>query len=276
MSTKPQDPLVRQYLIDIGRFAPLSKAEQICLGERFKRGDAAAGERLIRHNLKLVVSIARMYRCQGVAFLDLIQIGNMGLLKAIKKYDPIKGIKFSSYVNERVHRRLQKAVADPEVIHVPDSTLKIMRQFAATGPTDNGCAHKANGRRAGKLSALRIAGLRVKSMRSLDVLMGDREESLGEFMYGNTGLPEATVRSELIQEALTSALEALNPHEQKIVRLLSVVEVRNGFGFSEVARRFSPPISREWVRRIIQERIRPKLLANPFFAQAYKLWCSPG
>jgi RNA polymerase primary sigma factor len=250
------------FLREAGRHALLTAAQEVTLAKRIERGDLVAKERMIQSNLRLVVSIAKNYRNQGLPFLDLIQEGTLGLIRAVEKFDWRRGFKFSTYATWWIRQAVARALADKArtirmPVHIVERLQKMNRAertlWTALGrePTLAEIAEEAN------LSLQQVLEVRAaaRASTSLDAPVGDTDDAvLGDFVAGDDLLPEETVELALRSQALRAALRALPDREREVVTL------RYGLGgtepktLEEIGRRLG--LTRERVRQIELDSLR--------------------
>jgi RNA polymerase primary sigma factor len=250
------------FLREAGRHSLLSAAQEVELAKRIERGDSAAKNEMIQSNLRLVVSIAKNYRNQGLPFLDLIQEGTLGLIRAVEKFDWRRGFKFSTYATWWIRQAVARALADKArtirmPVHIVERLQKMNRAerllWTQLGrePTLEEIAEEAS------LTAQQVLDVRAaaRASTSLDAPIGDSEDAvLGDFVASDAPLPEETVELTLRSQALRQALAALPERERDVVTL------RYGIGgiepktLEEIGRRLG--LTRERVRQIELETLR--------------------
>ncbi|MBF1714914.1 MAG: sigma-70 family RNA polymerase sigma factor, partial [Selenomonas sp.] len=222
------DDPVRMYLKEIGRVPLLTADEEIELARRMEAGDESARHRLEEANLRLVVSIAKRYVGRGMLFLDLIQEGNLGLLKAVEKFDYSKGYKFSTYATWWIRQAITRAIADQaRTIRIPvhmvetiNKYIRISRQLLqdlGRDPTAEEVAKEMG------LSTLRVREIMKIAQEpvSLETPIGEEEDShLGDFIEDEAALDPADAASVmLLKEQITEVLQTLAPREAEVLRL---------------------------------------------------------
>ena len=229
-----EDP-VRMYLKEIGKVPLLSAEEEIELAKRMENGDQAAKKRLAEANLRLVVSIAKRYVGRGMLFLDLIQEGNLGLIKAVEKFDYTKGYKFSTYATWWIRQAITRAIADQArtiriPVHMVETINKLIRvsrqllQELGREPTPEEIAEEMNMPVERVREILKISQEPV----SLETPIGEEEDShLGDFIQDdNVPVPAEAAAQTLLKEQLDEVLDTLTEREQKVLRLrLSLIHI---------------------------------------------------
>ena len=215
------------FLKDIGRVPLLTAAQEVELAKRIERGDMPAKQRMVESNLRLVVSIAKNYRNQGLPFLDLIQEGTIGLVRAAEKFDHRKGFKFSTYATWWIRQAVQRGVANKArtiriPVHVVEREQKVMRAeralVAETGhaPTDDAVAERS------KLSLKHVREVRAaaRAVASLDKPVGEEDSAaFGDLFAAEGRLPDEEVEVQLTEDALRRAVDDLPEREQMVVKL---------------------------------------------------------
>jgi RNA polymerase primary sigma factor len=257
------DPL-QQFLDGIAKTPLLTAAEEVALAKRIERGDLAAKEHMIQANLRLVVSIAKRYRNQGLPFLDLIQEGSIGLVRAVEKFDHRKGFKFSTYATWWIRQAISRAIADKaRTIRIPihvDNVLKKLdgaqRKLEATGDRDPTVEEiaAAAGVDPDEADVLMRA---AQPMVSLDKPMGDDGDSgaFAEIIPDEDAPSPFDVAAEsLLHERLNDALENLSYRERRIIELRWGLGGEQPRNLDEVARLFH--LTRERTRQIEEGAIR--------------------
>ena len=257
-----EDP-VKVYLKEIGGYPLLSAEEEIELAIKISEGDAAAKEKLSNANLRLVVSIAKRYVGRGLQFLDLIQEGNIGLLKAVDKFDYTKGFKFSTYATWWIRQAITRAIADQArnvrlPVHMVE-TINRMKKIRTKLLHDNG--HEPTVEELA--DALDLDEKKVRDIIrvaqdpvSLETPIGEEEDShLGDFIPDEDALapPEAASRNMLKME-IAKVLETLTPREAKVLTLRFGLEDGNQKTLEEVGKEFN--VTRERIRQIEAKALR--------------------
>ncbi|HOA90356.1 MAG: RNA polymerase sigma factor RpoD [Bacillota bacterium] len=257
------DDPVRMYLKEIGRVPLLTPEEEVELAKRIERGDEEARRRLTEANLRLVVSIAKRYVGRGMLFLDLIQEGNLGLIKAVEKFDYSKGFKFSTYATWWIRQAITRAIADQArtiriPVHMVETINKLVRvqrqllQELGRDPTPEEIGEEM-GIPSEKVSEiLRIAQEPV----SLATPIGEEEDShLGDFIPDEDAPAPAEVASaQLLREQLEEVLTSLTPREQKVLKLRFGLDDGRQRTLEEVGKEFG--VTRERIRQIEAKALR--------------------
>ncbi len=256
------DP-VRMYLKEIGKVNLLTAAEEVDLAKRIEQGDVDARKTLTNANLRLVVSIAKRYVGKGMAFLDLIQEGNLGLLKAVEKFDYTKGYKFSTYATWWIRQAITRAIADQArtiriPVHMVETINKIMRtsrvlvQELGRDPTTAEIAAKLSMTEERVTEILKIAQDPV----SLETPIGEEEDShLGDFIPDEDALaPDEVASYMLLREQLFEVLGTLTERESKVLILRFGLEEGRPRTLEEVGEIFN--VTRERIRQIEAKALR--------------------
>ena len=257
------DDPVRMYLKEIGKVDLLSPDEEIELAKRMLEGDEKAKKRLAEANLRLVVSIAKRYVGRGMQFLDLIQEGNLGLIKAVEKFDYTKGYKFSTYATWWIRQAITRAIADQArtiriPVHMVETINKVIRvsrqllQELGHDPSPEEIADEM-GIPADKVrEIMKIAQEPV----SLETPIGEEEDShLGDFIPDDDAPEPAEVASfTLLKEQLVEVLKTLTPREEKVLRLRFGIEDGRTRTLEEVGKEFN--VTRERIRQIEAKALR--------------------
>ncbi len=257
-----EDP-VRMYLKEIGKVPLLSAEEEIELAKRMEKGDEEAKKRLAEANLRLVVSIAKRYVGRGMLFLDLIQEGNLGLIKAVEKFDYTKGYKFSTYATWWIRQAITRAIADQArtiriPVHMVETINKLIRvsrqllQELGREPLPEEIAAEMN------LPVERVREILKISQEpvSLETPIGEEEDShLGDFIQDdNVPVPAEAAAFTLLKEQLVEVLETLTDREQKVLRLRFGLDDGRARTLEEVGREFK--VTRERIRQIEAKALR--------------------
>ena len=257
-----EDP-VRMYLKEIGKVPLLSAEEEIDLARRMENGDEAAKKRLAEANLRLVVSIAKRYVGRGMLFLDLIQEGNLGLIKAVEKFDYTKGYKFSTYATWWIHQAITRAIADQArtiriPVHMVETINKLIRvsrqllQELGREPTPEEIAEEMSMPVERVREILKISQEPV----SLETPIGEEEDShLGDFIQDdNVPVPADAAAFTLLKEQLVEVLSTLTEREQKVLRLRFGLDDGRARTLEEVGKVFN--VTRERIRQIEAKALR--------------------
>ncbi len=261
-SIQMDDP-VKVYLKEIGKVPLLSAEEEIELAMRIADNDPEAKKRLEEANLRLVVSIAKRYGGRGMQFLDLIQEGNLGLIKAVEKFDYTKGFKFSTYATWWIRQAITRAIADQaRTIRIPVHMVETINKVKKTNSL---LLHK-NGREPTAEEIAAELGMSVEKVReilrvaqepvSLETPIGEEEDShLGDFIPDEDALAPADAASQiLLKEALNSVLKTLTPREAKVLSLRFGLEDGHPKTLEEVGAEFN--VTRERIRQIEAKALR--------------------
>ncbi len=257
-----EDP-VRMYLKEIGKVPLLTAEEEISLAQRMEAGDEEAKKRLAEANLRLVVSIAKRYVGRGMLFLDLIQEGNLGLIKAVEKFDYRKGYKFSTYATWWIRQAITRAIADQArtiriPVHMVETINKLIRvsrqllQELGREPTPEEIAEEMN------MSVDRVREILKISQEpvSLETPIGEEEDShLGDFIQDdNVPVPADAAAFSLLREQLKEVLGTLTEREQKVLRLRFGLDDGRARTLEEVGKEFN--VTRERIRQIEAKALR--------------------
>jgi RNA polymerase primary sigma factor len=257
-----EDP-VRMYLKEIGKVPLLSADEEIELAKKMELGDEEAKKRLAEANLRLVVSIAKRYVGRGMLFLDLIQEGNLGLIKAVEKFDYRKGYKFSTYATWWIRQAITRAIADQArtiriPVHMVETINKLIRvsrqllQELGREPTPEEIAKEMNMSEERVREILKISQEPV----SLETPIGEEEDShLGDFIQDdNVPVPADAAAFTLLKEQLVEVLDTLTDREQKVLRLRFGLDDGRARTLEEVGKEFN--VTRERIRQIEAKALR--------------------
>ena len=257
-----EDP-VRMYLKEIGKVNLLTADEEIELAKRMEQGDENAKKRLAEANLRLVVSIAKRYVGRGMPFLDLIQEGNLGLIKAVEKFDYRKGYKFSTYATWWIRQAITRAIADQArtiriPVHMVETINKLIRvsrqllQELGREPTPEEIAKEMD------MSVDRVREILKISQEpvSLETPIGEEEDShLGDFIQDdNVPVPADAAAFTLLKEQLVEVLSTLTDREQKVLRLRFGLDDGRARTLEEVGKEFN--VTRERIRQIEAKALR--------------------
>ena len=257
-----EDP-VRMYLKEIGKVPLLNAEEEINLAKRMENGDQEAKKRLAEANLRLVVSIAKRYVGRGMLFLDLIQEGNLGLIKAVEKFDYSKGYKFSTYATWWIRQAITRAIADQArtiriPVHMVETINKLLRvsrqllQELGREPLPEEIAKEMD------IPVERVREIQKISQEpvSLETPIGEEEDShLGDFIQDdNVPVPADEAAFTLLKEQLVEVLSTLTEREQKVLRLRFGLDDGRARTLEEVGREFN--VTRERIRQIEAKALR--------------------
>ena len=257
------DDPVRMYLKEIGKVPLLSAEEEIELALRMEAGDTEAKRRLAEANLRLVVSIAKRYVGRGMLFLDLIQEGNLGLIKAVEKFDYRKGFKFSTYATWWIRQAITRAIADQArtiriPVHMVETINKLIRvsrqllQELGREPHPEEIAREMN------MSVEKVREIMKISQEpvSLETPIGEEEDShLGDFIPDDDApAPAEAAAFTLLKEQLIDVLDTLTPREEKVLRLRFGLDDGRARTLEEVGKEFN--VTRERIRQIEAKALR--------------------
>jgi RNA polymerase primary sigma factor len=269
LTVEPSLDSLRLYLRSIGRVALLTADQEVSLAKRIERGDMAAKQRMIEANLRLVVSIAKSYLGRGLTFLDLIQEGSMGLIRAVEKFDYRRGYKFSTYATWWIRQAVTRAIADKgRTIRIPvhmveklNKVVHVERQLVqqlGREPTSEEIAAELETNVREVRDVLRMAQQPV----SLEKPIGEEEESeLGDFVEDQTAESPFELASErLRRENLRRALAALPEREREVIEMRFGLTGERPYTLEEVGRAFN--VTRERIRQIENHTLK-KLEALP-------------
>ena len=257
------DDPVRMYLKEIGRVPLLTADEEVALAKRMQDGDEIAQKRLAEANLRLVVSIAKRYVGRGMLFLDLIQEGNLGLIKAVEKFDYTKGYKFSTYATWWIRQAITRAIADQArtiriPVHMVETINKLIRvsrqllQQLGREPSPEEIAKEMD------ISVERVREIMKIAQEpvSLETPIGEEEDShLGDFIEDQDAPAPADAASfMLLKEQLEEVLDTLTPREEKVLRLRFGLDDGRARTLEEVGQNFG--VTRERIRQIEAKALR--------------------
>ena len=267
---------VKMYLREIGQYDLLSREEEIKLAEAAANGDQKAKDDLVNHNLRLVVSIAKRYMGRGLTLLDLIQEGNMGLIKAVDKYDVSKGFKFSTYATYWIKQAISRAVMDQarniripvHIIELMSNIKKVERDF-----------QQIHGREPKETEVAAALGIEVKKVKeaytwmkdttSLDIMVGDDDEdtTVGSFIEDESVVPAFTAIEENDRTtAIRNILDTLNDREKMVIVRRFGIGLDRAETLDEIGKELG--LSRERIRQIEAAALRK--LRNPRRANLLK------
>lgn len=254
------DDSVRLYLREIGKFPLLTAEEELNLSRKAAAGDKKAKDKMAEYNMRLVVSIAKRYSGRGLDFLDLIQEGNTGLLRAVEKFDPEKGFKFSTYATWWIRQAITRAIADQArtiriPVHMVETINKLLRtqrrmtQELNREPTIEELAKELEMEPDKVEYVIKIK----QDITSLDAGVGrdgeDEDSVLGDFIEDEDGeTPETSAANQLLKEQVQAILSTLSEREQKIVRMRFGLDNGKSHTLEEVGQEFA--VTRERIRQI--------------------------
>ena len=254
------DDSVRLYLREIGKIPLLNSEEELALAQRVVAGDKKAKDKMAEANMRLVVSIAKRYSGRGLDFLDLIQEGNTGLLRAVEKFDPDKGFKFSTYATWWIRQAITRAIADQArtiriPVHMVETINKLLRtqrrmtQELNREPTIDELAAELEMEPEKVEYVIKIK----QDITSLDAGVGrdgeDEDSVLGDFIEDEDGTtPEESATNQLLKEQVQSVLSTLSDREQKIIKMRFGLENGKSHTLEEVGQEFA--VTRERIRQI--------------------------
>lgn len=261
------DP-IREYLKEIGSIPLLTQEQEQDLAKRKSEGDAEAGKKLVEANLRLVVSIAKRYTGRGMSFLDLVQEGNIGLMKAVEKFDYTKGYRLSTYATWWVKQSVTRALADQSrtirlPVHMVEAVNRIRKaQRALAVKLGREPSNEEIGKEVG-MSEKRVTELMQSSgdTVSLETPVGDEDGSnLGDFVADDSNAStEEKAESVFLREEIEQMLQGLNPREREVIILRFGLESGHSLTLEEVGKRFK--VTRERIRQIETAALRK--LRNP-------------
>ena len=262
-NVKISDP-VKMYLKEIGTVDLLTQEEEVELARKIQEGDEEAKKKLAAANLRLVVSIAKRYVGRGMLFLDLIQEGNMGLIKAVEKFDYTKGFKFSTYATWWIRQAITRAIADQArtiriPVHMVETINKLTRvqrqliQELGREPTAEEIADKMEGMTPEKVRDIQKISLEPVS---LETPIGEEDDShLGDFLEDEGAMsPDDYASNELLKDELNEVLLELTDREEKVLRLRFGLDDGRTRTLEEVGKEFN--VTRERIRQIEAKALR--------------------
>ena len=262
--TKVNDP-VKMYLKEIGRVPLLKPEEETVIAKRIEKGDKEAKDELITANLRLVVSIAKKYTGRGMLFLDLIQEGNMGLIKAVDKFDYHKGFKFSTYATWWIRQAITRAIADQaRTIRIPVHMVETINKMTRVQKnlsqelSRDATAEEIAERMGGGMTADKVREIQKISLEpvSLETPIGEEDDShLGDFIEDKEAeSPDQYANNQLLKEQINEVLSDLADREEKVLRLRFGLEDGRNRTLEEVGKEFN--VTRERIRQIEAKAIR--------------------
>ena len=254
------DDSVRLYLREIGKIPLLNSEEELALAQKVVAGDKKSKDKMAEANMRLVVSIAKRYSGRGLDFLDLIQEGNTGLLRAVEKFDPDKGFKFSTYATWWIRQAITRAIADQArtiriPVHMVETINKLLRtQRRMTQELNREPTIEELGKELEMEPEKVEYVIKIKQdITSLDAGVGrdgeDEDSVLGDFIEDEDGAtPEESATSQLLKEQVQSVLSTLSEREQKIIKMRFGLENGKSHTLEEVGQEFA--VTRERIRQI--------------------------
>lgn len=263
------DDSVRMYLSEIGKVKLLTATEEVDLARRVRKGEILAKQQLMTANLRLVVSIAKKYIGRGLSFLDLIQEGNLGLVRAVDKFDPERGFKFSTYATWWIRQAITRAIADQaRTIRIPVHMVETINKFTHTQRR----LVQELGREPLPEEIAAEIGMDIKKVKhimkisqdivSLDAPVGSEEDSnLGDFIEDqNSVAPDESTNRQILKENIHEMLHYLSPREKKIIKMRYGLGDGVGHTLEQVGREFG--VTRERIRQI-EAKVLQKLREHP-------------
>lgn len=254
------DDSVRLYLREIGKIPLLSQEEELELAHKVLKGDKKAKDKMVEANMRLVVSIAKRYSGRGLDFLDLIQEGNTGLLRAVEKFDPEKGFKFSTYATWWIRQAITRAIADQArtiriPVHMVETINKVLRTTRKLTtelnrePTNEEIAKELDM----EVEKIEYVMKIKQDIASLDASVGrdgdDEDSVLGDFVEDeDRESPEDSVATKILKEQLAEIISTLSEREQKIIKMRFGIGGDRSHTLEEVGAEFS--VTRERIRQI--------------------------
>lgn len=264
MSAEDNDSSIKIYLREIGQTPLLTREEEVALAKRIKKGDQAARQHMIKANLRLVVKIAHDYANLGLPLLDLISEGNIGLMKAVERFDPKKGGKLSTYAAWWIKQSIKRALANQSKtirlpVHLVDKIARMRRiamQLAeefGREPTDEELAEEL-GISAGKVAQLRTAAIRPASLDAT-VTQDEDSSSLGEIIGDESMLsPDQVLSNKNLQKAIQELLPILDERERKILSLRFGLDGKKELTLEDIGKKLR--VTRERVRQLQNAALR--------------------
>lgn len=252
------DSALKLYLREISQIPLLSREEEVELAHRIQKGDAAARQKMIQANLRLVVKIAHDYATSGLPLLDLISEGNIGLMKAVDRFDPSKGGKLSTYAAWWIKQSIKRALANQSKtirlpVHLVDKIARMRRTASRLAedfgrePTDEELAHELG------ISSSRVGELRTIAIQpaSLNATVGEEEDgtSLGELVKDESAIdPASIIQNENLRKTVMELLPTLDARERKILALRFGLEGNEEMTLEEIGKKFH--LTRERIRQL--------------------------
>ena len=260
---KEADNAIRQYLAEVGRYPLLTAEQEMILAQRTARGDLQAQQRLVEANLRLVVSFAKRYTTHGIALLDLIQEGNLGLIRAAQKFDPLRGFRFSTYATWWIRQAMSRAVAEhTRTIHVPVHVVELiykmkrvtrqLYQDLGRDPEPEEIAHEIN---LSKERVIELQGI-AETPVSLDApLMDDEQYNLSDMLEDpHAAAPADVVALQALRDQITQALATLNQRDRLVIELRYGLHDGYCHTLEELSEQFK--LTRERIRQIEVKALR--------------------
>lgn len=257
------DDPIKMYLKDIGKIQLLSSEDEIKLARRIEEGDEQARKELIESNLRLVVSIAKRYIGRGLQLLDLIQEGNLGLIKAVEKFDYKMGYKFSTYATWWIRQAITRSIAEQsrtiripvhmvETINKISKAQRVLSQELGREPSENEIANHLNLPEEKIREAIKVSMDPI----SLETPIGEEDDShLGDFIPDENGMVPATAVDRLmLKEQISSVLDTLKPREREVLELRFGIKDNKPRTLEEVGKQFG--VTRERIRQIESKAMR--------------------
>jgi RNA polymerase primary sigma factor len=260
---KEADNTIRQYLAEVGRYALLTAEQELMLAQRAVNGDMDAQQQLVEANLRLVVSFAKRYTTHGIGLLDLIQEGNLGLIRAAQKFDPTRGFRFSTYATWWIRQAMSRAIAEhTRTIHVPIHVVELIYKMKRlTRQLYQDLGHEPEPEeiaRAMKLSKERILELQciAETPVSLDApLMDDELYNLSDMLEDPSATaPADAITRQALHDLITQALTTLNQRDRQVIELRYGLHDGYCHSLEELSEQFS--LTRERIRQIEVKALR--------------------
>ncbi|MDQ6662113.1 MAG: sigma-70 family RNA polymerase sigma factor, partial [Chloroflexota bacterium] len=257
------DNAIRQYLSEIGRYPLLTAAQELQIAQRVVLGDIEAQQQLVEANLRLVVSIAKRYNNQGISLLDLIQEGNLGLIRATQKFDPARGFRFSTYATWWIRQSISRAVAEhTRTIHIPVHVVELIYKLKrVTRHLYQELGHDPSAdeiAQAIKLPKERIVELQsmAETPISLDApLIEDEQYHLADMLEDTrTTMPADVVAHQVLRDQIAGAMDALNARERQVIELRYGLHDGHCHTLEELSYHFK--LTRERIRQIEVKALR--------------------
>src|SRR6266568_971639 len=257
------DNAIRQYLAEIGRYPLLTMEQELKLAWRVRQGDIEAQQRLVEANLRLVVSIAKRYNNAGISLLDLVQEGNLGLIRAVQKFDPARGFRFSTYATWWIRQAISRAVAEhTRTIHIPVHVVeliykikRISRHLYQELGRDPAPEEIAQAARLTKERVVELQGM-AETPISLDApLIDDEQYHLADTLEDMPATaPAAVITRQVLRDQISCALEALNGRERQVIELRYGLHDGHCHTLEELSVHFR--LTRERIRQIEVKALR--------------------